>query len=65
MCFVMKNVNVTSDQGSYRSDVVVKDNHVVKVGKCIKMDGVKEIDGSDVVSETIINWFSGQKKDLI
>lgn len=65
MCFVMKNVNVTSEHGSYKSDVVVKDNNVVMVGKCIKIDGVKEIDGASLVSESIITWFSGSKEDLI
>ncbi|OCL27256.1 hypothetical protein U472_07250 [Orenia metallireducens] len=65
MCFVMKNVNVTSEHGSYKSDVVVKDNNVVMVGKGIKIDGIKEIDGANLVSESIITWFSGSKEDLI
>jgi dihydroorotase-like cyclic amidohydrolase len=61
----MKNVNVTSEHGSYKSDVVVKDNNVVMVGKGIKIDGIKEIDGANLVSESIITWFSGSKEDLI
>jgi len=64
MCFIMKNVNVTSNDGSYKSDVVVKDNHVVKVGKCIKIDGIREIDGANFVSESIVEWFTSPRQDV-
>ncbi len=59
MSLTIKNALVTTEKGSRRTDVTVKEGRIIS----FRMEGTrikeKELDASQAVSKSIINWFAG------
>ncbi|MGM0369981.1 MAG: hypothetical protein ACQEP9_06155 [Bacillota bacterium] len=60
MCVVIKNANVTTAHGSYKTDIAVKDNRVFPVDNNFSVANSKVIDASKVISASILNSFNSR-----
>ncbi|AGB40782.1 hypothetical protein Halha_0811 [Halobacteroides halobius DSM 5150] len=58
MCYIIKNGNVTTSNGSHKGSVAVKDGQIIKSCDYIEAPKVRVIDASKMVSGSIVNWFT-------
>ena len=60
MCVIIKNANVTTKHGSYKTDIAIKNDMFFPVDDKFNCDGSKVIDASTVISMSILNWFNSR-----
>jgi len=60
MCVIIKNANVSTGHGSYRTDIAIKNERVFPVDDEFNCDGSKVIDASTAISSSILNWFNSR-----
>ncbi|GAB6136990.1 hypothetical protein [Halanaerobaculum tunisiense] len=58
MCLIIKNGNVTTNKGSQKGDVGIKNGQIFVNPARVETPEVKVIDASRIVSESIENWFT-------
>jgi dihydroorotase-like cyclic amidohydrolase len=58
MCVLIKNALVTTEKGSYRSNVIVEGQEVHPAADEQNEESKRVIDASKAVSENIIDWFN-------
>ncbi|MFO7818793.1 MAG: hypothetical protein R6V17_01015 [Halanaerobacter sp.] len=58
MCVIIKNGNVTTQFGSYKTDIALKDERLFPVDDKFECDGAKVIDASNAIADCILSSFN-------
>lgn len=60
MCVIIKNANVTTNRGSYKTDIAIKNNHCFPVDDHFEVNNSKVINASTIITDSILNSFNNR-----